>query len=217
VRLIIGVIALCSVCFFAEPAAAQPKPDVGLASLSIALEQGHLARVQQLSSAQVAAIETAYPGFRILSMCVGRFSGGDTDELVLWIWTPVESLRADTSAVQRVGLVWSQKRWQVHSIDDEIKKDEHLSRSFPMNWEYTLSDTEFIGSMKCGIESEFGKKSELKYGNGNRTLFSLKRARLQKSKVICFATSSIYNNWDCLVYSPKDRRFRLWFQQVYAD
>jgi hypothetical protein len=186
-------------------------------SLSTVLEQGHRDRLQQLSTAQIAALNRVYPGFRILSSCAGRFSRRGANELVLGIWTPVQPDRPGTRAVHRVGLIRSQQGWQVHAIDDEIEKDKALSRSFPMNWQYSLSDTEFIGQMKCGIESEFSQNSDLKYGNGNNPLFDLKKAGLQRNKVVCFATSDVYNNWDCLIYSPKVRRFRLWYQQVYAD
>jgi hypothetical protein len=186
-------------------------------TLSTVLEQGHRDRLQQLSTAQIAALNQVYPGFRILTSCAGRFSRRGANELVLGIWTPVSSDRPGTRAVHRVGLIRSQQGWQVHIIDDEIEKDKALSRSFPMHWQYSLSDTEFTGPLKCGIESEFDQTSDLKYGNGNHPLFDLKKAGLQKHKVVCFATNDVYNNWDCLVYSPKAHRFRLWYQQVYAD
>jgi hypothetical protein len=186
-------------------------------TLSTVLEQGHRDRLQQLSTAQIAALNQVYPGFRILSSCAGRFSRRGANELVLGIWSPVSSDHPETKAVHRVGLIRSQQGWQVHVIDDEIEKDKALSRSFPMHWQYSLSDTEFTGPLKCGIESEFGQNSDLKYGSGNRPLFNLKKAGLKNNKVVCFATSDVYNNWDCLVYSPQDRRFRLWYQQVYAD
>jgi hypothetical protein len=186
-------------------------------SLSAVLEQGHRDRLQQLSTAQIAALNQVYPGFRILTSCVGRFSRRGANELVLGIWKPGLSDRPGTRAVHRVGLIRSQQGWQVHIIDDEIEKDRALSRSFPMHWQYSLSNTEFTGPLKCGIESEFSQNSDLKYSKGNHPLFDLKKAGLQRNKVVCFATSDVYNNWDCLVYSPKVRRFRLWYQQVYAD
>jgi hypothetical protein len=197
-------------------AIATPSPQE-IETLSTVLEQRHLDRLQQLSTDQIAALNQVYPGFRILTSCAGRFSRRGANELVLGIWKPVLSDPPGTRAIQRVGLIRSQQGWQVHSIDDELEQDQALSRSFPMYWQYSLSDSVFIGQMKCGIKSEFGQNSDLKYGNGNRPLFNLKKAGLQNNKVVCFSTSDVYNNWDCLVYSPKDRRFRLWYQQVYAD
>ena len=47
--------------------------------------------------------------------------------------------------------------------------------------------------------------------------FNLKEKGLAKNKLVCFATDDVYNNWDCAVYSPKDGRFLLWFQQAHAD
>jgi hypothetical protein len=208
---------ILSITAAANSAPTPPIENPQTETLSPVLEQGHRDRLQQLSTAQIAALNRVYPGFRILSSCAGRFSRRGANELVLGIWKPGLSDRPGTRAVHRVGLIRSQQGWQVHAVDDEIEKDKALSRSFPMHWQYSLSDTEFTGPLKCGIESEFGQNSDLKYGSGNRPLFNLKKAGLKNNKVVCFATSDVYNNWDCLVYSPQDRRFRLWYQQVYAD
>jgi len=86
-----------------------------------------------------------------------------------------------------------------------------------MGWQYTLDDRGFAGEMKCGVESEFGKDSALTLILGDEPFFNLKKNGLEGNTIGCFATSDVYNNWDCIVYSPKDGRFRLWFQQAHAD
>ena len=103
----------------------------------------------------------------------------------------------------------------MHIIDDEIEKDEDVSRSFPMNWQYKMDQNGFAGDMKCGVE--LGKDSDLSGALGDKPFFDLKESGLHKSTPVCFATSDTYNNWDCVVYSPKDGRFRLWYQQAHAD
>jgi len=114
-------------------------------------------------------------------------------------------------------MIWNQDRWEVHLIDNEIKKDDKISNSFPMEWQYTFNEKGFSGDMKCGIDSEFRDNSDLSYALGDKPFFDLNEEGLRNNKPVCFATSDVYNNWDCVVYSPKDKRFRLWFQQAHAD
>jgi hypothetical protein len=192
----------------AEPATVQPPPSIDVLHQTLA---------KQLSAEQAAALDKVYPGFRLVSLCPGHFSGNDKDELVLGVWKPVESDNQNERDVHRVGLLWNNGAWDVHIIDDEIMNDEDLSHSFPMHWQYSLSDQGFNGDMKCGIESEFGEDSDLTYVLGDKPFFDLKKAGLETNKVVCFATDDVYNNWDCLVYSPKESRFKLWFQQAHAD
>jgi hypothetical protein len=180
-------------------------------------QDNHVNFLKQMSSEQVKALSSAYPDFRVLKLCSGRFSGADRDELVLVIWKPVESKDWWKREVHRVGLIWERNGWQVHIIDDEIEKDKEISRSFPMQWQYTFDGKGFSCKMKCGIDSEFRDGSDLTYALGDKPFFDLKEKGLLKNKPVCFATDDVYNNWDCVVYSPKDSRFRLWFQQAHAD
>ena len=180
-------------------------------------QDNHFKFIKRLSSEQVKALSSVYPDFRILKLCFGHFSGAMQEELVLGIWKPVESTNWWKREVHRVGLIWIENRWEVHVIDDEIEQDKKMSRSFPMAWQYTLDNKGFTGELKCGVESEFGKDSDLTYILGDKLFFDLKKNGLQGNKIVCFATSDAYNNWDCVVYSSKDGRFRLWFQQAHAD
>jgi hypothetical protein len=180
-------------------------------------QKNHAEFIKQLSSDQLKTLSGIYHDFRILKLCSGRFSGANRDELVLGIWKPVESKNWWKREVHRVGLIWNGKAWEVHVIDDEIEKDKEISRSFPMQWQYTFNEKGFSGKMKCGIESEFSDNSDLTYALGDKPFFNLKEKGLLNNKPVCFATDDVYNNWDCVVYSLKDGRFRLWFQQAHAD
>jgi hypothetical protein len=71
--------------------------------------------------------------------------------------------------------------------------------------------------MKCGLGSGIEGDPNLTYNLGDKPFFDLKEKGLSNNKLVCFATDDVYNNWDCVVYSPKDGRFRLWFQQAHAD
>jgi hypothetical protein len=178
-------------------------------------QKNHLVLLKKMLPEQRAAIAKVYPDFRILKLCPGSFSGAKRNELVLGLWKPLESSEPGKREVHRVGLLWSGSAWVVHNIDDEIQKDESVSRSFPLNWEYAFTDKGFTGAMKCGVN--LGKEPQLHPGRSQKPLFNLRSMGLQKNKAVCFATSDVYNNWDCLVFSPKDKRFRLWYQQAYAD
>lgn len=186
-------------------------------SLTANDQRNHAQFITQLSPDQIKALSGMYPDFRILKLCSGRFSGSNRDELVLGIWKPLESKDWWKREAHRVGLIWNGKAWEVHVIDDEIEKDKEISRSFPMRWQYRFSEKGFIGEMKCGIESEFTDRSDLTYALGDKPFFDLKEKALLNNKPVCFATDDVYNNWDCVVYSPKDGRFLLWFQQAHAD
>ena len=71
--------------------------------------------------------------------------------------------------------------------------------------------------MKCGRASGIEGDPDPTYSLGDKPLFDLEEAGLSNNKRVCFATHDVYNNWDCVVYSPKDGRFRLWFQQAHSD
>lgn len=176
-------------------------------------QENHLTLSKQVLPEQLGVVAALYPDFRILTLCPGHFSGGSANELVLGIWQPMQSPKSE---VHRVGVIWHNQAWQVHVIDDEIERDAKVG-SFPQDWQYSFTEKGFSAATKCGVESEFGENSDLTYLMGDKPFFSLKKKGLQKNKVACFATSDVYNNWDCLVYSPKENRFKLWFQQAHAD
>jgi hypothetical protein len=209
--------ALIIIGFFILASPMKSTAQSGPKLLPASVENIHRDLVKQLSGDQVKVLSNVYPDFRILALCSGHFSGTGRSELVLAVWKPVQSEQHWKRQVHRVGLMLNKMTWEVHIIDDEIEKDVGLSRSFPMRWQYSLDDKGFVGKMKCGVESEFGKDSDLTYALGDRPFFDLKKMGLQKNKVVCFATDDAYNNWDCVVYSPKDGRFRLWYQQAHAD
>jgi hypothetical protein len=177
----------------------------------------HLNLLKQLSPDQVKALSGIYPDFRILKLCSGRFSGADRDELVLGIWKPQDSKPRWKRQVHRVGLIWNPSGWEVHIIDDELKKDEEISLAFPMKWQYAFNANGFSGEIKCGLDSGIEGDPNLTYDLGDKPFFDLKEKELSNHKLVCFATDDVYNNWDCIVYSPKEGRFRLWFQQAHAD
>lgn len=191
--------------------------DSTAAALTASDQARHLDLARQLSPEQTAVLAGLHPDFRILSLCAGRFSGGKDTELVLGIFQPSDSGDAAAAAVHRVGLIKSATGWTAHAIDQEIQQDEAISRSLPMGWQYTLDDSGFAGRMKCGVEGEFGEGSDLTHALGDQPFFDLAKTGMQDHKPVCFATDDIYNNWDCLVFSPSDDRFKLWYQQAHAD
>jgi hypothetical protein len=86
-----------------------------------------------------------------------------------------------------------------------------------MKWQYVFDGNGFSGELKCGIDSGIEDDPDLTHALGDKPFFDLEEAGLSNNKRVCFPTDDVYNNWDCIVYSPKDARFRLWFQQAHAD
>ncbi|HAM36129.1 MAG TPA: hypothetical protein DEB40_02635 [Elusimicrobia bacterium] len=182
--------------------------------LPASVQETHRKLSSQLSPKQTKALVAIFPDFRLLKLCAGRFSGGDGDELVLGIWKPMASDKRWKRDVHRVGLIRSGSRWSVHVIDDELEKDKDISRSFPMSWQYAVIEKGFVADMRCGVE--LGKDPDIGVLD-DKPFFDLNEKGLLNNSPVCFSTSDTYNNWDCVVYSPKDKRFRLWFQQAHAD
>jgi hypothetical protein len=170
-----------------------------------------------MSSPQVDALSGAYDDFRILTLCSGRFSGADRDELVLGVWQPQDARESGKREVHRVGLIWSRSGWEVRIIDDDLEEDEAIGRSFPIRWQYSFNEDGFSGEMKCGLDTGIEGDPDLTYELGDKPFFDLEESGLSNNKRVCFATDDVYNNWDCIVYSARDGRFRLWFQQAHAD
>lgn len=214
IRRLLLCTTLCCISFCAATAGAD---DSAAHSLTAADQANHVKLKKLMSAEQIELVSSAYPNFRILKLCPGHFSGQKQEELVLGIWKPVESSSHRTKEVHRIGLIRSGEVWKLHIIDDELEVGQETSNLLPMEWQYAFAESGFAGEMKCGIESEFGEASDLTYLLGDKPLFNLKKNGLENNKVSCFATSDVYNNWDCVVYSPKDNRFKLWFQQAHAD
>jgi hypothetical protein len=171
-----------------------------------ALASAHTTMSAQLAPGQAAALAASYPDYRIVARCAGNFSGASAQEAIVGIWT---------GSLHRIGLVAQAGKWQVHDIDRELLKDEPVSHSFPLAWDHKLDASGFHGLMKCNVVL----RSEPAMSSGGKPLgppplFSLRAG--QKSNA-CFASSAEYNNWDCLAYDPAQQRFRLWYQQVFAD
>ena len=183
-------------------------------------QKNHAEFIKKLSAEQLNALSGVYTDFRILKLCAGNFSGSDQSELVLGIWKPVILKDGRNHDVHRLGLIRKGKAWEIHRIDDELKKGSESGGVYSYGWQYGFDKKGFSGDMKCGIESEFddnSDSSDLTYALGDKPFFNLKEKGLAKNKLVCFATDDVYNNWDCAVYSPRDGRFLLWFQQAHAD
>lgn len=177
-----------------------------------AVEAVHARLAPQLTPDQAAAIAAAYPDFRLVALCRGRFSGA-ADELVAGIWKPLGSAPPSRRIVHRVGLVRERTGWILHAIDDELERDAGVTHSYPFTWDVRVDANAVEARMTCGVEP--GQDRDID-GHGQR-FFDRRRAGLERRTPVCFATSDVYNNWDCVLYSPADQRFRLWYQQARAD
>jgi hypothetical protein len=157
----------------------------------------------RLSPEQQAVVEHAYPGARLVSACGGNFSGRSGQEQVLGLVGPEAAQR-----LIRVGLVLAGDKWALHDIDQELLKDERFSHAFPLDWPLSR-----VGDTKCSARPARDRDLSNAGRPLGRALFALPAGRANA----CFATSDEYNNWDCVAFSPAQGRFRLWYQQVFAD
>jgi hypothetical protein len=164
-----------------------------------------------LSTSQMDLIRTTFPNHVIQVTCEGNFTGNSEKEIVV-------ALRAkgdQTSGKDiRAAIVDEGNKPILHNIDEELTKDSKVSSSAPLNW---IGATN--GTVKCGANpgadpqmSDHGKLL------GHPPFFKLPVLKgVEHASAVCFATSNEYNNWDCVAYDRKQRRFRLWYQQSFAD
>jgi hypothetical protein len=183
-------------------------------ALPAAAEAAHQRLSTQISPEQAKVLAVLYPDFRVLALCGGQGRGADHRDLVLVVWKPIESSDWWKREVHRIALIWETSGWVAHVIDDELERDKSLSLAWPMSWHYTLDEWGFTADMRCAVE--LGRDPDIGQP-AFKPLFDRERDSLQVHPLVCFPTDNVYNNWDCVVYSPKDGRVRLWHQQVHAD
>jgi hypothetical protein len=172
---------------------------------------------RSLSDRQQRAIDRSFPNSKILSICSGNFSGNSPDEMILTL--VAASNATEPNAVHRVGLTFSDNKWNVHSIDNELMKDSSLSNSSHVEqWNHPADPEKFAQNVKCNVSLRYDKLFSQNGKPMGRPLF-FKAPNSQKGVTAntCFSTVAEYNNWDCVAYDPKQSRFRLWYQQVFAD
>ncbi len=194
--------------------------EVSAKLLPNSVQETHLNLIKQLSNDQIKVLSSRYPDFRLLKTCSGNFSGGEKKELMLGLWHAKESIKKEldeddwTQDAQIVGLLWNGSQWISHDIDGEMDEEkEH----YPNRWEYSMDSKGFHGDMNCGTELEYRKDSQLAFHYSDEPFFDLAQSRIQNHTIACFGTHDVYNNWDCVVYSPNEGRFKLWYQQAFAD
>lgn len=187
-----------------------------LMALTFSLCASAWAAETRLDEPQQKALQHDFPNSKILSTCTGNYSGNSSNELVLSVTS--DSYTA-SPAISRVGLTFSNNQWTVHHIDDELKKDLAISHSSPLEkWDPSTDTEKFARAVKCNVTLKSDKTFSMK-GKlfGRAPFFSVPKIQKGSAANTCFGSSAEYNNWDCVAYDPQQRRFRLWYQQVFAD
>ena len=72
-------------------------------------------RATSLIEPQRRALERAFPNSKILVVCKGSYSGNSPDELILTVTSAIHTANVDP--ISRVGLIFSDNEWRIHSID----------------------------------------------------------------------------------------------------
>jgi hypothetical protein len=164
-----------------------------------------------LPADQMALIEAKYPNHAVRGACQGNFTGNSEKETVIVLRSKSDQ---KTDKDIRAAVVYEKNKPTIHSIDEELTKDLKISSSVPLTW---IGATD--GTVKCNANpiadpqmSDHGKLL------GHRPFFNLPVSKGSgRASSVCYATSHEYNNWDCVAYDRKQRRFRLWYQQSLAD
>lgn len=209
---LIASIAVATLTFVSASAANITAAQLGIPAHSIVSLNKQYSK--RLLPEQARVLAEDYPDFQVVDLCSGHFSGADAHELVLAVLSSARKGSRIKWNVHRIGLIRDRSKWVVHNIDKELQLDADISRSLPMHWTYALTNNDFASYFQCGLDLKTDKQIGVL---GDKPFFDRTKLGLQENTVVCFGTSSTYNNWDCVIYSPKDDRFRLWFQQAHAD
>lgn len=174
------------------------------------------AGLTRLNEPQRQALQREFPNLKILSTCMGNYSGNSPNELVLSVTSASDTASPATS---RVGLTFSDNEWTVHRIDVEIKADSAVSHASHLDqWNHPADPEKFAHTVKCNVtlnsDKTFSRNGKLL---DRAPFFKMPKIRKGSAANTCFSSSAEYNNWDCVAYDPQQRRFRLWYQQVFAD
>jgi hypothetical protein len=178
---------------------------------------GDAVGLTRLMGPQLRALERDFPNSKILSTCRGNYSGNSPDELVLTVTSASDTAR--NRAISRVGLTFSDNEWSIHRIDVEIKMDSAVSHASHIDeWDHPADPEKFAKTIKCNVvlnsDKTFSQNGKLL---GRPPFFKLAEMGKRSVTNACFSSSAEYNNWDCVAYDARQRRFRLWYQQVFAD
>ena len=159
-----------------------------------------------LLPAQRVVLEARFPAYGAVRTCSGQFGGLDAHDVVAGI--------VHMNDARPIGIIWDGSKWIIHDIFAEIEQDGGISNELPLRWNFSFSDNS-KEDFRCDLH--LGKDDRIGGIEDDKPLFDLKKFGLEKNTVVCFEIDATYNNWNCVIYSPKDKRFRLWFLQVHAD
>jgi hypothetical protein len=185
-----------------------------VAEENIALSSTHQIYLKTLSKEQFAAIAAFQPGAMIASACQAGSGQTPSAPRILGLLATGKNspVRAD---IQPVALFQEKNRWTVRSINSDIAKDAWGHD--PIDWAYSIKGTKLDVGLKCAVNPY--TDPDLSDGHGklldNKPFFPLSTGAT--GSLTCFGTSDTYNNWDCVSFSAKLGRFRLWYRKVRND
>ena len=181
----------------------------------------HLAIDRTLSEQQRHLLNAAYPNYRLFAECIGPLK----NEVVLGVWTVDDDKSDLTQGIRRIGLVLENGAWQLHDIDAEIQPlqpEQNPRRDlsfFPLAFEFN----------EQGISAEFicnpWRKGESRITDRDGKLidlppfFRLNKVTFANKNLTCFSIdfTFTYNVVDCVAYRKNERRFKIWYRQVFVD
>ena len=92
--------------------------------------------------------------------------------------------------------------------------DYQLADEIVYQEEYLIKKPEsYLDSPSCKI-TDISKDEDFVLKSG---CFSKKVSKSNLSNSLCIATSSVYNNWECLKYDKTTNTFLIFYGQAFAD
>lgn len=175
-------------------------------------------QIRRLDKAQWQALQREFPNSKVLSACMGNYTGNSPHEMVLSV---ASRSGATGPTISRVGITLSNNQWTVHRIDDELKTDSAVSDHSNIDkWiDPAIAEPARLAQrVKC--DAKLTTDKTFSYNGtllGRPLFFQAYTVPKGSAASTCFPSDVQYNNWDCIAYDPAERRFRLWYQQVFAD
>ena len=200
--------ALAVAVLLASPWSAASEPPA-----PAALRQLHQGILRTLSAEQAAVLSAQQPPLLLVSSCPVHLGDVNRDERILGAFQGDPADQARTVPAP-AALVWENGKWALHLLNADIARDAWGRE--PIQWEFGVA----AATVKCGIDPYQDADLTEKKGQlleHQRVYFSLDKKAALAKPAVCFGTSDTYNNWDCVLFSQKNRRFSLWYRQEYAD
>lgn len=180
------------------------------------LQQLHRDLLKALPAEQATAITAEQPSLLVVTSCVVHVNGAGKEERIVGAVLPSAEGQPDNQLTP-LAVMWEHGKYVLHFINSDIAKDQWGKDR--IHWDYTINHGVVSAAIKCGTDPYH--EADISDNKGHmhvaKVKFPLTKKEAAAKPAFCFGTDSTYNNWDCVLFNRKDKRFRLWYRQAMAD